>query len=281
MKLFIAAAFLSFQLASSSFVDSPSNLRGSTLALEEDYILDDIDNDYEKEYEDKENESTLRASNMNFGEIEGLPKGGSIDYEDEDYDGYENKMETKFLTPPTEVGKPEECVTGYTNYPTGGCKGRNELGVFNLPSAAACAERCDSKPDCVSFEYRKSRKSGTTCQLSSSCNSLSMTVMAENDPNNWYLKSTSPSLDCIEGYKHYSTGGCVGRNELGWENVSSVALCARKCDALPDCVSFEYEKSGNKCRLSNSCKSLDMTVMAENDPMYWYLKLDPTPDCEL
>lgn len=86
--LFIArlsAAFLSFQLASSSSVDSPSNLRGSTLALEEeDYNLDDIDNDYgkeyEKEYEDEEKES------LDYLELE-----EKADYEEKD--GYDYKSE--------------------------------------------------------------------------------------------------------------------------------------------------------------------------------------------
>merc|ERR1711937_690889 len=83
MKLFIAAAFLSIQLASSSLVDSPANLRGGTLALEEDYNLDDLGDyrDNEKEYEDDEEES------LEHFEVE-----EDMDYEEEEeggYDGYD------------------------------------------------------------------------------------------------------------------------------------------------------------------------------------------------
>ena len=65
---------------------------------------------------------------------------------------------------------------------TGGCSGRNELGSTTGGTVQDCADACDAEPTCVSFEYTKE---GTTCQRSTTCNSLDMTL--NNDPNDLFL----------------------------------------------------------------------------------------------
>ena len=89
-------------------------------------------------------------------------------------------------------------------------------------------------------------------------------------------------------YIMYTTGGCESRNELGSSFVDSVEECAAKCDALADCVSFEYSNcdiSNNscKCQLSSSCSSYEMTVMdtTGSDSFNWFLKVtDDTIVCD-
>ena len=55
---------------------------------------------------------------------------------------------------------------GYDNYHTGGCSGRDELGVHMI-SIDECAKRCNENAACVSFEF--SKKESNLCYLSSSC----------------------------------------------------------------------------------------------------------------
>ena len=80
---------------------------------------------------------------------------------------------------------------------TGGCIGRNELGITNKPSLEDCASSCDALSDCVSFEYKRSQ---TNCMLSSTCNDFSLTVNSPGNSYMWYEKAT--------GYtSHVATGG--------------------------------------------------------------------------
>merc|ERR1719433_168529 len=52
-------------------------------------------------------------------------------------------------------------------------------------------------------------------------------------------------------FKHYCTGGCKGKNELG-KKAWSFDKCQKKCKDNDRCVSFEYRKHcewrlGSKC----------------------------------
>jgi len=124
-------------------------------------------------------------------------------------------------------------------YNTGGCAGRNELGITNKPVVEECAAACDALSTCVSFEYKRS---STVCQLSSTCDRFDLTLNEVGNSYHWYLKvndevaiSENPTpyaylwlLDDLNGrevtspagvtstnyYIGYNTGGCVGRNEL-------------------------------------------------------------------
>ena len=156
-------------------------------------------------------------------------------------------------------------ISGYISYSTGGCVGRNELGTTD-ESLQECADRCTAEPTCVSFEYPKS--GGSTCKLSTSCDRFDLTVNVPNDPINWFLRVPPEISGCIL----YSTGGCVGRNELGTTD-ESLQECADRCTAEPTCVSFEYPKSGGStCKLSTSCDRFDLTVNVPNDSINWFLK---------
>mmetsp|Transcript_10173 Transcript_10173/g.11282 ORF Transcript_10173/g.11282 Transcript_10173/m.11282 type:complete len:190 (-) Transcript_10173:348-917(-) len=58
-----------------------------------------------------------------------------------------------------------------------------------------------------------------------------------------------------------------------------LADCAAKCNAIDNCVSFEYSKEshpehGKTCALSSTCNTYEMTVKTVNDGNYWYLRQD-------
>lgn len=129
----------------------------------------------------------------------------------------------------------------YNVYTTGGCAGRNELGITNQDTIQDCQNECEAK-SCVSFEYGKESK---TCHLSSTC-TYSKSVKDPNDP--FYLY--------VRGYDEYTTGGCRGQNELGITNRDTIRDCQNECDkfsSVEKCVSFEYEKEGKLCQLSSTC----------------------------
>lgn len=85
------------------------------------------------------------------------------------------------------------------------------------------------------------------------------------------LSRAACSIDPV--YIMYTTGGCVGRNELGTKTKATVRDCAEECNARPNCVSFEFSSDGkNRCQLSSSCDSFDKTVNQPFDPFDFYLK---------
>ena len=60
------------------------------------------------------------------------------------------------------------CMSDYS-VRTGGCTGLNEIGKFAY-SLSECQAACTSNGACVSFEFRKEKKEGTSsCQMSSNC----------------------------------------------------------------------------------------------------------------
>ena len=67
------------------------------------------------------------------------------------------------------------------------------------------------------------------------------------------------------GYEHR---GCAGMNELGVFAKQTVEECAEECDALANCVSFEYRQKTTSCQLSSSC-SYDQTVISDTDWNYY------------
>ena len=104
---------------------------------------------------------------------------------------------------------------------------------------------------------------------------------------NYYSQENDPThtvfflilLSQIDGYAHFSTGGCKGRNELGATTGGSVQECANSCTNDSTCVSFEYGKTGDpnnnwyrKCSRSTSCNDYNLTVQDESDPAHFYLK---------
>jgi len=166
------------------------------------------------------------------------------------------------LRPTTGAPPSIQYIDGYEAHDTGGCQGRNELGVGPAGNVFECAKKCDKKDDCVSFEYQKN---GKTCSLSSSCSQLSLTVNNANDPNYWYRK-------IINGYVSHDTGGCVGRNELGTFQFDTLTECVAKCNSKDSCASFEYKKSGTRCALSTSCDRPSRTEKNPNSSDYFYTR---------
>lgn len=72
----------------------------------------------------------------------------------------------------------------------------------------------------------------------------------------------------------FLAGGCSGRNELGITTKPSVENCASACDALSDCVSFEYKRSNTNCMLSSTCENFEMTVNQPGNSYMWYEKVN-------
>jgi len=163
---------------------------------------------------------------------------------------------------------PTPAPAPYVLHTTGGCLSRNELGVTSEATVRDCAALCDAAPTCVSFEYQNS---GSKCQLSTSCDRYDWTVKDPGNEYNWYLKGDLSESDG-RGYNAYFSGGCIGQNELGTSSEATLQNCSSLCDALPDCVSFEYQNSGSTCQLSSSCSSFDMTVKEQDDVNNWYVK---------
>jgi len=156
----------------------------------------------------------------------------------------------------------------YSFYSTGGCAGTNELGCSEVDTASSCQALCDTAPDCISFDYAKTG-SPAKCCLSTSC-TYDQSVMDPHDAMNFYVKP----LSCEERpYSIYDTGGCAGKNELGCSELDTASSCQVQCDIEPDCISFEYAKTGSpaKCCLSTSC-TYDQSVMDTHDPMNLYVK---------
>ena len=72
------------------------------------------------------------------------------------------------------------------------------------------------------------------------------------------------------GYEAYSTGGCEKRDEQGW-HINSRDDCADGCNQDKSCISFEYRKIGQLCRLSTSC-SYNLTVKDASVDFCFYEK---------
>lgn len=159
-----------------------------------------------------------------------------------------------------------------------------------------CAKACDDLPNCVSFEYKRS---STNCHLSSTCDKFSMTVNQPGNDYMWYLKVTNQvnpedvtpyaylwllnnlsagsvtppvGVTSTNYYIGYDTGGCAGRNELGMMTKPVVEECAAACDALPNCVSFEYKRSYTNCQLSATCGHFGLTANDPGNAYMWYKK---------
>ena len=79
-------------------------------------------------------------------------------------------------------------MDGFTLYSTGGCSGKDELGITKGGSIQDCADSCEVEATCVSFEYTKH---GSTCVRSTSCDDFSLTVKNPDDPMLFYLKNVS------------------------------------------------------------------------------------------
>lgn len=175
-------------------------------------------------------------------------------------------------------------VDGYVAVKTGGCPGKNELGTTEESTAQDCADKCSQKTDCVSFEFGKINR---RCALSSSCDSLSLTVKKNKDSNYWYAKEYESGKgvqhnavqeswngsDLFYSYDAHDTGGCKGSNELGKYSGKSVKECAELCESKSDCVSFAYPKfETGKCQLSSSCDNVSESVDDAGDKNFLFIK---------
>ena len=109
----------------------------------------------------------------------------------------------------------------------------------------------------------------------------------------------------------HTTGGCMGRNELGSiknfevdpkpnghattnfgddydfgkKNHYTMADCVEMCDSHDECVSIEYSKTagsnGKTCSLSTTCDSYRKTVKSENSSNFFFLKRTPVTEAAL
>ena len=76
---------------------------------------------------------------------------------------------------------------GYDTYNTGGCKDRNELGMFN-DLLDNCIHKCNQDSSCISVEFAKpTSKNLLYCSLSKSC-THDLSVKKESDSNCLYQK---------------------------------------------------------------------------------------------
>ena len=55
------------------------------------------------------------------------------------------------------------------------------------------------------------------------------------------------------GYIHYSNRGCNGRDEIFLGKADGRTECRLKCDAVSNCVSFEWWEQTYDCHVSASC----------------------------
>lgn len=120
-------------------------------------------------------------------------------------------------------------------------------------------------------------------QSDSPSESPSMSLSANPSAVINFLPSSSPSTATSPStlfsaaatyYMFYKNGGCAGRNELGIMSKPVVEDCAKACDALPDCVSFEFKRSSTRCQLSSTCSNFDLTVNDPTSAYMWYLKVN-------
>jgi len=117
--------------------------------------------------------------------------------------------------------------TGYNNYASGGCIGRNELGTYFL-SPNDCAYKCNQEPSCLSYEYKKGRY--TRCQLSSSC-IYDLTVKNPSNPFCFYEKQEEDSKDdCskFDGIRHKHRAVCCNKK------CKTCGAVKGKCGELKD-----------------------------------------------
>ena len=119
---------------------------------------------------------------------------------------------------------------------------------------------------------------------------------------------SSGTAEVYSNFIQHTTGGCMGRNELGSiknfevdpqpnghatkifgddydfgkKNHYTMADCVEMCDSHDECVSVEYSKTagsnGKTCSLSTTCDSYRKTVKTENSSNFFFLKR--TPDTE-
>ena len=148
---------------------------------------------------------------------------------DSDHDGF------FFYVKKSKVVKADR-VEGYVPLNTGGCKGKNELGTYEMPTAADCAAECNQHHDCVSFEFGKLNR---FCSLSKTCHQKSRTVNEKKDPNYWYTRASKIENNAenvnTDDFHVLDTGGC-GFNGKGRYFVS-VEDCANKCLEDDSCAS--------------------------------------------
>ena len=81
--------------------------------------------------------------------------------------------------------------------------------------------------------------------------------------------TTTVTAARLTGYEmHAGNRGCIGRDELGSEELATVNGCAEKCSANSQCMSFKHDKPpAQTCRLSSSCASVAMTGCARENQM--------------
>ena len=163
----------------------------------------------------------------------------------------------------------------YVLHTTGGCDGRNELGLFTEAMPLAyCQALCTLNTACISFEHfnpnqPESAATSTNCQLSSTC---TYDLSVQNSAAAYALYVAGPTVP-LPVYNVYTTGGCDGLNELGIVDDIAQAECQARCSANSACISFEHRpyissSKPEKCQLSSSC-TYDKS--SQQSPSDWVL----------
>ena len=50
-----------------------------------------------------------------------------------------------------------------------------------------------------------------------------------------------------------NAGDIGGTGQIGQYTENSISGCAARCDGIPECCSFEYSTTENKCNLNRDC----------------------------
>jgi len=135
------------------------------------------------------------------------------------------------------------CPDGYKGH-DGDVPGGDQFGggyTQKATSAATCAELCNARAQCGSFEYAPSTK---FCFL----NRQTVPTVA-GAPAGWEFCS---KLTCPAGYEPHD-GDVPGGDQFGGgytQKATSAAKCAVLCNAEAQCRSFEYAPSTKFCFLN-------------------------------
>ena len=72
------------------------------------------------------------------------------------------------------------------------------------------------------------------------------------------------------GYVHYANRGCYGRDEIFLGHTNGRTDCRLKCDAVSNCVSFEWWEQTEECHVSSSC-TYEKSVAIDWTPVDLYV----------
>jgi hypothetical protein len=151
------------------------------------------------------------------------------------------------------------------------CKDTN----LDLPGSAQgdgalkiCAHHCTLNNDCISFNYDRVNNK---CNLSSLC---SLNNTEDNNDFDLYFKNNVDTNSPLTNYDLHSNKQCSNDNEKSEfiEHTSNTLKeCAENCSDDPGCISFDYNTTTDKCRLTKRCYKENST---NNNKFNLYQKKD-------